>query len=178
MHATDGRYSAINNSCGCIPGTPETQQEIAALLPSQLMQSWIARAVSKPHHDPGCAAGGAASDEVTCGTCFCDVESGEATEMECGHVFCNGCWRQHCKIQISDGNSRQLPCMAVGCGAICDESRVRCLAAVVLCSLLRDRRGDVKCHSCTVTRKREWPVQQHCCRLKNCASTGAATQNA
>ncbi len=44
--------------------------------------------------------------------------------MECNHVFCNYCWQQHCRIQISEGKSKQLCCMAVGCGAICEESRV------------------------------------------------------
>ena len=56
--------------------------------------------------------------------------------MECGHVFCNDCWQQHCRIQISDGNCRQLPCMAVGCGAICEETRVIMVIGVTLAALL------------------------------------------
>jgi ariadne-1 len=44
--------------------------------------------------------------------------------MECGHPFCNDCWRQHCRVQILDGKSRNLPCMAVKCGAVCDEDKV------------------------------------------------------
>ncbi len=44
--------------------------------------------------------------------------------MGCGHVFCNDCWSQHCKVQIKDGRSRKLPCMGVKCGAACDEEKV------------------------------------------------------
>ena len=67
---------------------------------------------------------GDSTTEIACGTCFCDVERHDTTTMDCGHTFCNDCWRQHCRIQISEGRSRQLACMAAGCGAICDESRV------------------------------------------------------
>jgi hypothetical protein len=70
---------------------------------------------------------GDSTAEIACGTCFCEVEPQDTTTMDCGHTFCNDCWRQHCRIQISEGRSRQLACMAAGCGAICDESRVcRC----------------------------------------------------
>ena len=44
--------------------------------------------------------------------------------MECSHTFCNDCWQQHFRVQIMDGKSRRLPCMAVKCGAVCDEDKV------------------------------------------------------
>ena len=44
--------------------------------------------------------------------------------MECGHAFCDDCWRQHLTIQITDGNAKRLPCMGVKCGVICDETKV------------------------------------------------------
>ncbi|KAL3137000.1 hypothetical protein ABBQ32_006592 [Trebouxia sp. C0010 RCD-2024] len=65
------------------------------------------------------------SGEIECGCCFCDVPVAAATTMECGHTYCNDCWQQHFKVQISEGNSRRLPCMAVKCGAICDDRQVR-----------------------------------------------------
>ena len=74
--------------------------------------------------------------EIACGTCFCDVERHDTTTMDCGHTFCNDCWRQHGRIQISEGHSRQLACMAAGCGAICDESRV-CSPGGLHLSMLR-----------------------------------------
>ena len=44
--------------------------------------------------------------------------------MECGHAFCDDCWRQHLTIQVTDGNAKRLPCMGVKCGVICDETKV------------------------------------------------------
>ena len=72
----------------------------------------------------GTLAAGDADGEITCGTCFCEVPCEEATRMECGHAFCNDCWRQHLRIQIQEGRSRRLPCMGVRCGVICDEGQV------------------------------------------------------
>ncbi|CAD7702037.1 unnamed protein product [Ostreobium quekettii] len=62
--------------------------------------------------------------EVDCGSCLCSVARNECTSMECGHIFCNSCWQQYFDVQISDGNSRRLRCMAFRCGAICDEGKV------------------------------------------------------
>lgn len=67
----------------------------------------------------------ATSGEIECGCCFCDVPVTEATTMECGHIYCNECWRQHFRVQISEGNSRRLLCMGIKCGAICDDRQVR-----------------------------------------------------
>ena len=80
-------------------------------------------------------------EEVTCGTCFCEVPIAEATSMECGHCFCNDCWGQHFNIQIREGKSRRLKCMAVRCGAHCDEDKVHLLAPgnVMFHGLLRTR---------------------------------------
>lgn len=67
----------------------------------------------------------ATSGDIECGCCFSDVPVMEATTMECTHTYCNDCWRQHFKVQISEGNSRRLLCMGVKCGAICDDQQVR-----------------------------------------------------
>ena len=48
--------------------------------------------------------------------------------MDCGHLFCDDCWRQHLRIQITEGNSRRLPCMGIKCGVICDEVKARTAA--------------------------------------------------
>jgi hypothetical protein len=77
------------------------------------------RSTSNSSHGPAGDDG-----EVECGTCFCNVPREEATAMECGHAFCDDCWRQHLTIQITDGNARRLPCMAVKCGVICNETEV------------------------------------------------------
>lgn len=67
----------------------------------------------------------AGSGEVECGCCFCAVPRAQCTAMECGHTFCDDCWRQHFQVQIGDGSARKLPCMGVRCGAVCDEDKVR-----------------------------------------------------
>ena len=63
-------------------------------------------------------------DMLTCGCCFCTVERGDCTAMTCGHWFCNDCWLTHFEVQIQDGNSCRLKCMAFKCGCTCDEETV------------------------------------------------------
>ncbi|PSC75216.1 putative E3 ubiquitin-ligase ARI1 isoform X2 isoform A [Micractinium conductrix] len=65
--------------------------------------------------------------DVACLVCMCDVPAGEATAMGCGHTFCNDCWREHMRINITEGMSRRLKCMAHGCGVVCDEDKVKTL---------------------------------------------------
>ncbi|GMH39326.1 hypothetical protein BSKO_07224 [Bryopsis sp. KO-2023] len=63
-------------------------------------------------------------DKVECGSCLSTIRQRNCTTMECGHIFCNDCWRRHAEVQIADGNSRRLKCMAFRCGAICDEDKI------------------------------------------------------
>ncbi|KAJ6799768.1 putative E3 ubiquitin-protein ligase ARI2 [Iris pallida] len=65
----------------------------------------------------------------TCNICFEDVSPGEATEMDCGHCYCNGCWTEHFIVKIKDGQSRRIRCMAPKCNAVCDEAIVRNLVS-------------------------------------------------
>lgn len=44
---------------------------------------------------PAAAAGAGPAGQVFCMVCMCDVGPAEATTMECGHTFCNDCWREH-----------------------------------------------------------------------------------
>ena len=43
-----------------------------------------------------------------CRVCFTDTEQAETTSMDCGHAFCNDCWRQHFKTQIGEGQARTI----------------------------------------------------------------------
>lgn len=36
--------------------------------------------------------------QVTCMVCMSEVAPAEATTMECGHTFCNDCWREHMRL--------------------------------------------------------------------------------
>lgn len=86
-------------------------------------EEWVYRAagVTNPNAAPPQAQG---CSHITCGTCFCDVPVADTTAMDCGHAFCNECWRGHFKVQISEGKSRRLTCMGVKCDIICDERKV------------------------------------------------------
>ena len=50
--------------------------------------------------------------------------------MECGHFFCNDCWRGHFRVQITEGNSRRIKCMQDKCNTICDEEKVGFVLAI------------------------------------------------
>ncbi|KAL5987145.1 hypothetical protein ACLOJK_041141 [Asimina triloba] len=67
---------------------------------------------------------------VTCNICFDNVSGDAVTTMDCGHCFCNGCWREHFLVKISDGESRHIRCMEHKCNAICDEAVVRHLVSM------------------------------------------------
>ncbi|EOA25192.1 hypothetical protein CARUB_v10018509mg [Capsella rubella] len=58
-----------------------------------------------------------------------DLPSDVMTRMECGHSFCNGCWKEHFIVRINEGESKRIKCMAHKCNAICDEDVVRRLVS-------------------------------------------------
>ena len=76
------------------------------------------------------------SDLLECQCCFCEVAAAGATAMQCGHAFCNDCWRQHCVTQIGDGRARKLPCMGIRCATVCDEDKARFHGPRSLCFAL------------------------------------------
>ncbi|GAX80454.1 hypothetical protein CEUSTIGMA_g7893.t1 [Chlamydomonas eustigma] len=62
---------------------------------------------------------------VMCEIC-CGEERFDATcSMDCGHSFCNACWRLHIKTQIDDGRARDLRCMHFKCGTKCGQEKLR-----------------------------------------------------
>ena len=64
-------------------------------------------------------------EEIECRICYCDVSQAEALTMDCGHTFCNDCWKQHISIAIKEGGSRNIKCMQEKCGIVCQEDKVR-----------------------------------------------------
>ncbi|XP_010514481.1 PREDICTED: probable E3 ubiquitin-protein ligase ARI3 [Camelina sativa] len=58
-----------------------------------------------------------------------DLPSHMMTRMECGHSFCNDCWKGHFTVRINEGESKRITCMAHKCNAICDEDVVRRLVS-------------------------------------------------
>ncbi|KAK4256489.1 hypothetical protein QN277_009341 [Acacia crassicarpa] len=65
------------------------------------------------------------SSSVFCEICIENIPSHQVTRMECGHYFCNQCWTSHFIVQINEGKSKRILCMAHKCNAICDENIVR-----------------------------------------------------
>lgn len=41
------------------------------------------------------AAATGSSGTTSCLVCMSDVPTTQATAMDCGHIFCNECWREH-----------------------------------------------------------------------------------
>nr|GMD89081.1 probable E3 ubiquitin-protein ligase ARI2 [Ipomoea batatas] len=63
--------------------------------------------------------------DMTCEICFDDISAAMTTVMDCGHSFCNDCWTEHFIVQINEGRSKRIKCMADKCNAICDEGKIR-----------------------------------------------------
>ena len=66
----------------------------------------------------GGAGGGGVHAPFTCAVCFCDYVPAEGHALYCGHIYCIGCLRSHCKTQVADG----LPDAA---GIFCPEPKCR-----------------------------------------------------
>ncbi|VVB10382.1 unnamed protein product [Arabis nemorensis] len=66
---------------------------------------------------------------MSCDVCIEEVPGDQMTRMECGHCFCNDCWTEHFTVQINEGQSKRIRCMAHKCIAICDEDVVRNLVS-------------------------------------------------
>ncbi|CAH8356573.1 unnamed protein product [Eruca vesicaria subsp. sativa] len=64
--------------------------------------------------------------KMACDICMDDdLQFYSMTRMDCGHCFCNNCWKEHFTVKINDGMSKRITCMAYKCNAICDEDVVK-----------------------------------------------------
>ncbi|XP_010447094.1 PREDICTED: probable E3 ubiquitin-protein ligase ARI1 isoform X2 [Camelina sativa] len=66
---------------------------------------------------------------LSCDVCIEDLPRDQMTRMDCGHCYCNSCWTEHFTVQINEGQSKRIRCMAHQCNAICDEDIVRNLVS-------------------------------------------------
>uniref|UniRef100_A0A7N0T0Z0 RBR-type E3 ubiquitin transferase n=1 Tax=Kalanchoe fedtschenkoi TaxID=63787 RepID=A0A7N0T0Z0_KALFE len=65
------------------------------------------------------------ASSVRCDICMeDDVPGTSASQMDCGHRFCDDCWAAHFTVKINEGQSKSIMCMAEGCNVICDEAIV------------------------------------------------------
>ncbi|KAK4258693.1 hypothetical protein QN277_005116 [Acacia crassicarpa] len=75
----------------------------------------------KVHGDSGSSV----ASSMTCEICFEVVPCSETTRMDCGHCFCNDCWTRYFIVNINEGQSKHIKCMAPGCKYYCNEDVVR-----------------------------------------------------
>lgn len=63
-----------------------------------------------------------------CSVCFMSWLGSECVQLpECGHIFCQTCLREFCKIQITEGSVRDLTCPQADCKATPTPAQVRML---------------------------------------------------
>ena len=57
------------------------------------------------------------AETVTCTICYDDVPISDTTAIECGHRFCNRCWREGLKAKMTEGwaSSIVAQCLGYGC---------------------------------------------------------------
>lgn len=68
------------------------------------------------------------STQFECGVCFMNWLGSECIQfIECCHVFCRICLAEFCKLQITNGNVRDLTCPQTGCESAPTPAQVRTL---------------------------------------------------
>nr|XP_043607986.1 probable E3 ubiquitin-protein ligase ARI1 [Erigeron canadensis] len=76
-------------------------------------------------HDDGDISSMPSTSAILCEICMEEVPFYKTTTMDCGHCFCNDCWREHFVVKINEGQGRRISCMAYKCDVICDEDKIR-----------------------------------------------------
>ncbi|KAL7048932.1 hypothetical protein ACKWTF_003534 [Chironomus riparius] len=61
---------------------------------------------------------------LLCPVCIQSHTFDKFQNLSCGHSFCKNCWSMHFEIQVSQGISTQIRCMAAGCDVLVPEDLV------------------------------------------------------
>ncbi|XP_018329535.1 potential E3 ubiquitin-protein ligase ariadne-2 [Agrilus planipennis] len=61
---------------------------------------------------------------LTCPVCVLTHSSDKFLSLNCGHLFCKGCWTIHFEVQINQGISTGISCMARECEVLVPEDFV------------------------------------------------------
>ncbi|XP_073976847.1 E3 ubiquitin-protein ligase ari-2 [Rhodnius prolixus] len=61
---------------------------------------------------------------LRCPVCFVPAIPEKFSSLSCGHLFCNECWSTHFEVQITQGVSTGISCMAQDCGLLAPEDFV------------------------------------------------------
>uniref|UniRef100_A0A3P8WUG6 RBR-type E3 ubiquitin transferase n=1 Tax=Cynoglossus semilaevis TaxID=244447 RepID=A0A3P8WUG6_CYNSE len=61
-----------------------------------------------------------------CGVCFVGWPGSECVQLpECGHVFCQACLSEFCRLRITEGNVHAVTCLQTDCRTIPTPAQVR-----------------------------------------------------
>ena len=64
----------------------------------------------------------------TCLICFDEFETGDMTDLGCGHSFCNSCWTHFLTVKVKDdGEGSSITCMEPKCTVTVDDKTVMSL---------------------------------------------------
>uniref|UniRef100_A0A8C9YXD4 RBR-type E3 ubiquitin transferase n=1 Tax=Sander lucioperca TaxID=283035 RepID=A0A8C9YXD4_SANLU len=70
-----------------------------------------------------------------CGVCFMGWLGSDCVQLsECGHIFCQACLAEFCKLQITEGNIRAVTCPEADCSATPTPAQVKRLVGEELFS--------------------------------------------
>ncbi|KAF1385384.1 hypothetical protein PFLUV_G00107190 [Perca fluviatilis] len=70
-----------------------------------------------------------------CGVCFMRWLGSDCVQLpECGHIFCQACLAEFCKLQITEGNVRAVTCPEADCSATPTPAQVKRLVGEELFS--------------------------------------------
>ncbi|KAL3289867.1 hypothetical protein HHI36_023257 [Cryptolaemus montrouzieri] len=61
---------------------------------------------------------------ITCSVCVTTQNSDKFFSLSCSHSFCKDCWMTHFEVQINQGISTGISCMARDCGVLAPEDFV------------------------------------------------------
>nr|CAD7256686.1 unnamed protein product [Timema shepardi] len=64
------------------------------------------------------------STHHACDVCMLSHEAANCCGLACGHLFCNLCWSMHFEVQIAQGISTGIACMAQNCEVLAPEDFV------------------------------------------------------
>ncbi|KAL1110561.1 hypothetical protein AAG570_008089 [Ranatra chinensis] len=63
-------------------------------------------------------------NKLCCPVCLVPSLAEKFSHLACGHLFCNDCWAMHFEVQITQGISTGISCMAQDCGLLAPEDFV------------------------------------------------------
>lgn len=73
---------------------------------------------------------------ITCPVCVVPQITEQFSSLSCGHLFCKECWKMHFEVQIAQGMSTAISCMAQDCEVLVPEDFV---LALLTRTALRDK---------------------------------------